>query len=99
MTVHPRPHHGHIEPRTVPGEGEEAWLAFDLLVGADAEYHQAVPPISVDRANDVRWLTACKVARHLGLCMPDRTPAIVEAFLEQHVGSYLRRRALRKLSS
>jgi hypothetical protein len=43
-----------IQLEDVPGEGEEAWIAFDLLIGADAADGDAVPPISADPGRDVR---------------------------------------------
>jgi hypothetical protein len=39
----------------------------------------AVPPISADPRRDVRWVTACKMARHLGLVALSRAAADVEA--------------------
>jgi len=76
-----------IQPEDVPGEGEEAWISFDLLIGADAADGDAVPPISADPGRDARWVTACKMARHLDLTAPSHAPADVEAF---SCGTWLR---------
>lgn len=73
----------------IPAEGQEAWLAYDLLVGGDAENEDAVPRISADRNMDGEWLTACKMARHLGLTPPDRVPAQVSEFLMRHMRAYI----------
>jgi hypothetical protein len=81
-----------IQPEDVPGEGEEAWIAFDLLIGADAADGDAVPPISADPGRDTRWVTACKVARHLGLGAPRRAPADVDGFLRRNMDAYRLRR-------
>jgi hypothetical protein len=40
-----------IQPEDVPGEGEEVWISFDLLIHAADE--DAVPPISADPRRDV----------------------------------------------
>jgi hypothetical protein len=63
-----------IQPDDVPHEGDEARIAFDLLIGNAAD-GDAVPPISADPRRDVRWVTACKMARHLGLVALSRAPA------------------------
>ena len=86
-----------IALRDIPGQGEEAWLAFDLLVGADAADLDAVPPISADPAADRQWVAACKMARHLCLAAPSRAPREVEAFISENLHAYLRRRAAAKL--
>jgi hypothetical protein len=83
----------HIQPEDVPGEGEEAWISFDLLIGADAADGDAVPPISADPWRGTQWVTACKMARHLGLTAPGREPADVETFLVRNMDAYMRRRA------
>jgi hypothetical protein len=83
-----------IEPAGIPLEGEEAWLAFDLLIGDDAANEVAVPPISMDRKTDAIWLAACKMARHLGITAPGRAPDAVQAFVKQNIEAYLRLRQL-----
>jgi hypothetical protein len=83
-----------IELESIPNEGVEAWLAFDLLIGPDAEDGDAVLPVSVDRHQDAVWLAACKIARHLGVSAPDRAPAVVEEFVRTHIEPYF---ALRRL--
>ena len=82
-----------IEPADIVAEGEEAWLAFDLLIGSAARDAAAVPSISTDRRQDGKWLTACKVARHLGSAAPARTPLAVQAFLRRHGQTYLKLRS------
>jgi hypothetical protein len=77
-----------IEPAGISLEGEEAWLAFDLLIGDDAANDVAVPPISTDRKSDVIWLAACKMARHLGIAGPGRAPDAVQAFVVQNIEAY-----------
>jgi hypothetical protein len=46
-----------------------------------------VPPISADPRRDIRWITACKVARHLGLTAPSRAPGDVP-FLVRNLDAY-----------
>ena len=62
-------------------EGEEARVAFELLLGDTTETMDAL------REFDRSWLSACKAARHLGVQEPARTVAAVEAF----TASFLRR--------
>ena len=81
-----------IELEDVPGEGDEAWLAFDLLIGLDAADGDAVPSTSADPPRDTRWVAACKIARHLGIEAPGRAPAAVEAFLALNMIAYIARR-------
>jgi hypothetical protein len=83
-----------IQPEDVPAEGEEAWLAYDLLIGLDATDNEAVPPISADPQRDAVWLGARKVARHLGVAAPERTPVRVQEFVTRHIKAYLELRAL-----
>ncbi|SDB75009.1 hypothetical protein [Belnapia rosea] len=85
-----------VEPKDIPSLGDEAWLAFDLLIGLDAEDGDAVPHISADAARDARWLGACKMARHLGLAPPGRTAAETDAFVVRHFPIYFARRAAGK---
>jgi hypothetical protein len=80
----------------IPGEGEEAWMAFDIMLGADCADTDAVPPISADPARDILWVTACKMARHLRATAPRRTPSEVEVFLARHMEAYLELRAAAK---
>lgn len=82
-----------IELEDIPDEGDEAWVAFDLMLGGDVADIDAVPPISADPPADTRWVAACKMARHLGLAPPQRSPKNVEAFIAAHLSTYLRRRA------
>jgi len=78
-----------IELRDIPDEGEEAWMAFDLLVGDEVADADAVPRISADPGRDTSWVAACKAARHLGVAGPNRAPSQVDAFLREHYASYL----------
>lgn len=77
-----------IELQDVPDQGEEAWLAFDLLIGSEA-VDDAVPPISADPERDACWIAACKMARRLGVAAPSRAPSRVAAFLRDHSATYL----------
>lgn len=81
-----------IRPADIRNESEEAWVAFDLLIGDEAENGGAVPPAGADPARDTRWVAACKAARHLGLAPPRRAASEVEAFLRAHLDAYLRLR-------
>lgn len=83
-----------IDPEDIPAEGDEAWMAFDLLIGPDAADGDAVPPISADPTRDARWVAACKMARHLSIGAPGRSPSEVEAFLELHLAANLAYRGL-----
>lgn len=78
-----------IELPDILEEGEEAWVAFDLLIGSDAADDGVVPPISADAGADMRWVAACKAARHLGVAAPGRAPRQVAAFLRQNSAKYL----------
>jgi hypothetical protein len=70
---------------------EEGRVALRLLLPDD----QADYP---GRADDVAWVVARKMARHLGETAPLRTdPFAVERFLRRHMSTYLRYR--RGLSS
>jgi hypothetical protein len=77
----------------LPLEGEEAWIAYDLLIRPHAQDDEAVPPISADRERDALWVSACKIARHLRVDAPEREPGPVEAFVRQHLDAYLAMRA------
>ena len=76
-----------FDPMDVGGEGEEARLAFELLIGVDFEDLDEL--VEVDR----RWLQARKAARHLGVEPPSRTDAATRAFVDKYQGAYF---ALRK---
>lgn len=76
----------------IPAEGEEALVAYLLLLGEDARDAGAVPAIAVAPWRDARWLTAQKMARHLRVPPPPRASEPVTRFLEQHRSAYLARR-------
>jgi hypothetical protein len=64
---------------------EEARVALRLLLDADLQY----PGVN----DDVKWITAQKMARHLGVTAPSRSdPTAVEHFLETYHDEYLTRR-------
>jgi hypothetical protein len=77
-----------IEPAEIPSEGEEAWLAYDILLGDHVVDRDAVPRFSVDRKLDSAWVTACKVARHLDVAAPGRALLAVDSFLKDHEQKY-----------
>ncbi|MFC3125090.1 hypothetical protein ACFOD4_08465 [Pseudoroseomonas globiformis] len=81
----------------IPVEGEEAWVAFELLLGHDVADPEAVPPRVVDPAADREWVAACKAARHLGVVAPRRIPREVAAFFDQYRVAYLAYRQDRSL--
>jgi hypothetical protein len=66
----------------VGAEGEEARLAFELLVGRD--YERADDLVMVDRL----WLAARKAARQLGVEPPARTNVATRAFFDRHIKAY-----------
>ncbi len=70
-----------FRPGNVAAEGEEAWLAFLMLVGRSYTGHTSVPGT---RETDARWIAACKMARHLGVVAPARHPASVGPFMVRH---------------
>jgi hypothetical protein len=78
----------------VGAEGEEARLAFELLIGVDFEDLDDL--VEVDR----RWLQARKSARHLGLEPPIRSDAATRSFFKTHGEAYfaLRQRGGRPTS-
>ena len=64
---------------------EEGRVALRLLLAGDLQY----PGVS----DDVKWVTAQKMARHLRVTAPPRSdPIAVERFLEKHHEAYLERR-------
>ena len=65
-----------FDPLDVGSEGEEARLAFGLLIGVD--YEDLDELVEVDR----RWLQARKAARHLGVEPPSRTDAATRSFFK-----------------
>jgi hypothetical protein len=83
-----------FDPIDVGAEGEEARLAFQLLIGVG--YEDMDELVEVDR----RWLQAMKAARHLGVEPPIRTDAATRAFFETHQAAYfaLRERGGRPMS-
>ncbi len=75
-----------FEALDVGAEGEEARLAFALLAERD-----------FDEADELRrfkahWVSACKMARHLGLAPPMRRMEDVRTFLSTYGESYLAKR-------
>jgi hypothetical protein len=72
-----------FDPLDVGAEGEEARLAFALLIGVDFEDLDDL--VEVDR----RWLQARKAARHLGLEPPIRTDAATRSFFETYGEAYV----------
>jgi hypothetical protein len=80
----------------IPREGEEAWVALDLLLGSTLDDREAIPARTADLDGDRDWLAACKAARHLGLSAPGRTPWEVEEFLGKHLTAYLELRGAAK---
>jgi hypothetical protein len=81
-----------IELQDIPEEGEEPWVAFELLLGHDVDDPEAVPPRVADPAADAEWVAACKAARHLAVAPPRRIPKEVTEFLDRHLAAYLRMR-------
>ena len=82
-----------IKPVDIPSEGEEAWLAYDILLGDHVVDRDAVPRLSVDRESDSAWLTACKIARHLYVATPGRALLAVDSFLKNHEKKYRLKRS------
>ena len=75
-----------FRPGNVAAEGEEAWLAFLMLVGRAYADHVSIPGT---RDIDTRWLVACKMSRHLGVEAPARHPASVGPFMGRRLPSYM----------
>ena len=75
-----------FRPGNVADEGEEAWLAFLMLVGRAYADHVTIPGA---RDTDARWLAACKMSRHLGIDAPSRHPASVGTFMGRHMQFYM----------
>lgn len=80
-------------PQDLPAEGIEAQLAYELLIGRVSE--ELVPPLEINLLIDGLWLTACKMARHLKIPPPQRTPAQIIDFVSRNGETYaaLRRKA------
>jgi hypothetical protein len=83
-----------IELEDIPWEGEEAWLAFDLLVRPQADHDEAVAMLSAHPEHDAQWVAACKMARHLRIDAPSRIPVLVQRFIQRYLSSYFELRAL-----
>jgi hypothetical protein len=81
-----------LAAKDMPDEGDEAWVAYQLLFGEDARNASTMPVIAVDPWHDARWLTAQKIARHLRVPPPPRAGEPVARFREQHGVAYLARR-------
>ncbi len=83
-----------FDPLDVGGEGEEARLAFQLLIGVDYEDQDEL--VEVDR----RWLMAMKAARHLQVAPPLRTDSATRSFFKTYGEAYfaLRQRGRRPTS-
>ncbi|MBL6080755.1 hypothetical protein JMJ56_22320 [Belnapia sp. T18] len=77
-------------------EGEEAVIAFELLLGDDVIDQANTATQVLDRLADSHWVAACKVARHIGIEPPKRILHDVDSFLSQHREAYLRIRASRR---
>jgi hypothetical protein len=84
-----------IQPEDIPLEEDEAWIAYDLLIGPDARDNELVSPISADRECDAEWVSAYKMARQPRVAIPDREPLAVQEFVRRHVGDYLEMRLQR----
>lgn len=82
-----------IERSQIPREGEEAWLAYNLLLGAHIADDVTVLPLSADPLGDRAWIIACKMARHLGIAPPARVGQDIGAFLAAHLVTYQKVRA------
>ncbi len=80
-----------FEAVDVGAEGAEARLAFVLLIGLGYEGMADLHEV------DLRWLMACKAARHLGIEPPSRTEAATRDFVDRHAEAYfaVRRRGRR----
>jgi hypothetical protein len=78
-----------FEPKDVADEGDEAAVAFQVLVPEGRRYASLVV-----NPFDVCWVTCCKAARHLGLPPPARNAADVEAFLDENRDNYFAHRGM-----
>jgi hypothetical protein len=72
--------------QNLPAEGIEAQLAYELLIGRAAD--ELVPAVEIDPLIDGLWLTACKMARHLKMASPARTPDQIIEFLNRNGPTY-----------
>ncbi len=79
-----------FEAVDVGGEGEEARLAFELLVGSSFEEEDVLKEV------DRHWLMACKAARHLAVARPMRTQTGVSHFFKTHSEAYMRLRRVQR---
>ena len=67
-------------------EGLEAWVAYGALLNTDAA--DQVPEWPFDWQQARRWVTACKMARHLGKVPPPFRAAEYELFIEANHAEY-----------
>lgn len=86
-----------LSVHALPHTNVEARVAFALLFEADGlapnpPWHSMV---NLTRDDCVRWLTACKVSRHLILKPPEPDSRAVDLFLRTNEAAYLQRRNLR----
>lgn len=79
----------------VPSLGEEAWMAFDVLLGVETDW-ELVPRISADPDRDGVWVASQKAARHLGVAPPSRVPEEVDQFVKRYQWAYQRLRQAQK---
>lgn len=84
-----------IDVRDIPGEGDEPWIAFDLLLGHVVADPDTVPPIVTDLAADREWVSACKAVRHLALTPPRRIASDIKEFRAAQAAAYRRLRRLK----
>ena len=73
-----------FRPEEVALEGEEAALAFAILVEEDRASGSQSAPTRLDRL----WLSSCKTARHLGVAPPGRDRREIIGFMNRHLAEY-----------
>ena len=82
-----------VEQSMVAEIGTEALLAFRVLVGRMPNASSAERLGDFDLKAAARWLTSCKMARHLGVSVPAFVPGEFDVFLSVNAAAYIRLRA------
>lgn len=78
-----------IHQDEIRGEGEEAWIAFDLLMNDNTGTGALSRASRFDRLVAAQWVRTCKIARHLDVEPPKRSPVSIKLFLNIYLDAYV----------
>ncbi len=77
-----------FDVRLIPVQGREAWVAYEALIGSSAPTDGVLRRTIKNPEAEIRWLTAQKIARHLGVIPCGTEATEVEAFLTRYGHPY-----------